>query len=319
MRDYILRRLLLIPPVMLGVSFLTFLAFNLLIAGDIVDYTCPITCSDETREAIREEYGLNRPWHVQYGDWLWGIAQLDLGESLATEVPVSTELERRLPITAELMVLTIILSLLLGVPVGVLSAIRPGTLLDGFARFVSVLWLSVPSFYLGVLFIAFSFRWFGWVPPQFGPEGYRSFFEDPWVNLQQFFFPSLVMAMASAAVIMRLVRSSLLEVLRQDYIRTAWSKGLRERGVVWGHAFKNAIIPVVTILGLEIGGLLGGTVIVETIFALNGVGFYLLSSVILRDLFVVQSLVLFFAATYVTINLLVDVSYAWLDPRIRYA
>lgn len=319
MRDYILRRLLLVPPIMLGVSFLTFLAFNILIAGDIVVILCPIDCPEETREALREQLGLNRAWYVQYGDWLWGVIRLDLGESLATEVPVSTELERRIPITAELMLLTVVFSLLLGVPVGVLSAIRPGSLIDNFARFVSVLWLSVPSFYLAILFIAFAFRWFGWSPPQFGAEGYRSFFDDPWVNLQQFFFPALVMAMASAAVIMRLVRSSLLEVLRQDYIRTAWSKGLRERGVVWRHAFKNAVIPVVTILGLEIGGLLGGTVIVESIFALNGVGKYLLESVILRDLFVVQSLVLFFAATYVTVNLLVDVSYAWLDPRIRYA
>lgn len=318
MRDYILRRLLLIPPIMLGVSFLTFLAFNILIVGDVVDLKCGFTCPEETKEAIREELGLNRAWYVQYGDWLGGVAQGDLGDSLATEVPVSTELERRLPITGELLVLTITLSVVLGVPVGVLSAIRPGSAIDAFARFVSVLWLSIPSFYLGVLIVTFAFRWFGWVPPQFGQEGYRSFFDDPWVNLQQFFFPALVLAMSSAAVIMRLVRSSLLEVLRQDYIRTAWSKGLRERWVVWRHAFKNAVIPVVTILGLEIGGLLGGTVIVESIFALNGIGFYLLMSVILRDLFVVQSLVLFFAAVYVTINLIVDVSYAWLDPRIRY-
>jgi len=317
MRDYILRRLLLIPPIMLGVSLLTFLTFQL-IAGDIVDLKCGFTCPPETREALREELGLKRPLYEQYGDWLWGVVRGDLGDSIATGVPVTTELGRRLPITAELMVLTIIFSLLLGVPVGVLSAIRPGSLLDSFARFVSVLWLSIPSFYLGVLVITFSFSWFGWVPPQFGAEGHRSFFEDPWANLQEFIFPSLVLAAASAAVIMRLVRSSLLEVMRQDYIRTAWSKGLRERGVVWRHAFKNAVIPVVTILGLEIGGLLGGTVIVESIFALNGIGFYLLTSVILRDLFVVQSLVLFFAATYVIANLLVDVSYAWLDPRIRY-
>jgi peptide/nickel transport system permease protein len=318
MRDYILRRLLIMLPIMFGVSFLTFVAFNL-IAGDVAVFLCPsFSCDEQTLNAIREDLGLSRPWYVQYGDWLRGIASGDLGESLATEVPVSAELERRVPITAELLVLTASLSLLLGVPVGVLSAVRPGSFIDAFARFISVLWLSIPSFYLAVLFITFSFRWFGWTPPQFGPEGYRSPFEDPWVNLQQFIFPALVMAMASAAVIMRLVRSSLLEVLRHEYIRTAWSKGLRERSVVWRHALKNAVIPVVTILGLEIGGLLGGTVIVESIFALNGIGKYLLESVILRDLFVVQSLVLFFAATYVIINLIVDISYAWLDPRIRY-
>ena len=318
MRDYILRRLLLIVPIMIGVSFLTFITFQF-ISGDVVDLKCQFTCSPETREAIREDLGLTRPWYEQYGDWLWGIAQGDLGDSLATEVSVSTEIQRRLPITAELMVLTVLLSVLLGVPVGILSAIRPGTMIDAVARFVSVLWLSIPGFYLGVIFIAFSFQWFGWTPPQFGPEGYRSFLENPWINLQQFFFPALVLALASAAVIMRLVRSSLLEVLRQDYIRTAWSKGLRERAVITRHAIKNATIPVITIIGLELGGLLGGTVIIESIFALNGIGKYLLESVILRDLFVVQSLVLFFAATYVIINLLVDVSYAWLDPRIRYS
>lgn len=319
MREYILRRLLLIPPIMVGVSFLTFVTFNLIGTGPEVFICPPFSCDRETLDAIREELGLNRPWYVQYGDWLWGAMRGDLGESLATEVPVSTELERRLPITAELMLLTVAMSLLLGVPVGVLSAVRPGTLLDAVARFVSVVWLSVPSFYLAVIIIAFGFNWFGWSPPQFGPEGYRSFLDDPWVNLQQFLLPALVMAMASAAVIMRLVRSSMLEVLRQDYIRTAWAKGLRERGVISRHAFKNALIPLVTIVGLEIGGLLGGAVIIESIFALNGVGSYLLQSVILRDMFVVQSLVLFFATTYVVVNLVVDLSYAWLDPRIRYA
>lgn len=319
MRDYILRRLLLMLPIMLGVSFLTFVAFHL-ISGDAAVFRCPsFACDQQTLHAIREELGLNRPWYVQYGDWLGGVVRGDFGESLATHVPVTTELQRRLPITGELVLLTAFLSLLLGLPVGVLSAARPGTLIDSFARFVSVLWLSVPSFYLGVLFIAFSFNWFGWSPPQFGTTGYRSPFDDPWINLQQFIFPALVMAAGSAAVIMRLVRSSLLEVLRQDYIRTAWSKGLRERWVIWRHAFKNAIIPVITIFGLEVGGLLGGTVIVESIFALNGVGKYLLESVILRDVFVVQTLVLLFGATYVMINLAVDVSYAWLDPRIRYS
>jgi peptide/nickel transport system permease protein len=303
---------------MLGVALLTFFSFQL-IAGDVVDILCPITCSEEVRQAIREDLGLTRPWYEQFGDWLWGVVRLDLGESVATEVPVTKELERRLPITGELLVLTMSLSLLFGVPAGIISAVRPGSIIDSVVRVVNVLWLSVPSFYLGILVILFGFVWFGWSPPQFGTGGYVSVFDDPWVNLQQFLFPAMVLALGSAAIIMRLVRSSMLEVLRQDYIRTAWSKGLRERGVVTRHAIKNAAIPVVTILGLEAGGLLGGTVIIESIFALNGVGKYLLESVLLRDVFVVQSVVLFFAATYVIINLAVDVSYAWLDPRIRYS
>ncbi|MCH8815075.1 MAG: ABC transporter permease [Chloroflexi bacterium] len=318
MREYILRRMLLVVPIMLGVAALTFFSFQL-IAGDVVDLKCGITCPEDVRQALREDLGLARPLYEQFGDWLWGVMRGDLGKSLATGVPVTTELGRRLPITAELLVLTMGLSLLFGIPAGVISAVRPGSIIDSVVRVVNVLWLSVPSFYLAILVILFGFVWFGWSPPQFGAEGHVSFFDNPWVNLQQFLIPAVVLALGSAAIIMRLVRSSMLEVLRQDYIRTAWSKGLRERAVVTRHAIKNASIPVVTILGLEAGGLLGGAVIIESIFALNGVGKYLLESVLLRDIFVVQSVVLFFAATYVVINLAVDVSYAWLDPRIRYS
>jgi peptide/nickel transport system permease protein len=183
---------------------------------------------------------------------------------------------------------------------------------------VTILWLSVPSFYVGTLVIIFGFRWFGWSPPQFA-TGYTPFFDDPLTNLEQFIIPALVLALASAGLVMRLTRSSMLEVMRNDYIRTAWSKGLRERSVVWRHALKNALIPVVTVLGLEVGGLLGGAVIVETIFGLNGIGVYIIQSVIFRDILVVQTMAFLFAFIYVITNLLVDIAYAWLDPRIRYA
>jgi peptide/nickel transport system permease protein len=216
------------------------------------------------------------------------------------------------------MIMTMFISLLLGIPPGVLSAIRPGTPLDWIARFSSVLWLSIPSFYLGILVITFGASWFNWTPPQFG-QAYVSFFDDPWTNIQEFFFPSLVLALGIAAVIMRLTRSSMLEVMRNDYIRTAWSKGLKERTVVWRHAVKNALIPVVTLIGLQLGGLLGGSVIVESLFNLNGVGKYTLEAILRRDFIVVQSLVLLFATAYVSTNLLVDIAYAWLDPRIHYA
>ncbi|MEX0801696.1 MAG: ABC transporter permease [Dehalococcoidia bacterium] len=318
MRDYVIRRLLLLVPIMLGVSFLTFATFRV-IPGDAAILTCGFGCTPEVVESIREETGLNDPWYEQYWNWLSGVVQGDLGQSITeSEIPVSTEMERRLPITAELLVMTTTLSILLGIPLGIISAIRPNSIMDWLARVGSVLWLSIPSFWLGILLITFGLIWFDYTPPQFS-RGYVPFMEDPWINFQQFFFPALVLALASAAAIMRLTRSSLLEVLRNDYIRTAWSKGLRERTVVVRHALKNALIPVVTILGLQIGALIGGAVIIESVFNLNGIGKYTLEAIIRRDLFVVQSLVLLFAFVHVMANLVVDILYGWLDPRIRYA
>ncbi len=317
MREYIARRLLLLAPIMLGVSFMTFLAFRI-IPGDAAVIICGFQCPPDQIEAVRHELGLDRPWYEQYGSWLSDAATGDLGTSFHTHLPVTTELQRRLPVTAEIVIMTLIFALVLGIPPGILSAIRPGTALDWIARFASVLWLSIPSFYLGTLLIVFGLLWFDWTPPQFS-RTYVPFFDDPWINLQEFFFPSLILALGSAAFIMRLTRSSMLEVMRNDYIRTAWAKGLRERMVVWRHALKNALIPVVTVVGLQIGGLIGGTVIIESIFALNGIGKYVLEAVLTRDLLVVQALAAVFAIIYVSCNLAVDLLYAWLDPRIRYA
>ncbi|HEU4759307.1 MAG TPA: ABC transporter permease [Dehalococcoidia bacterium] len=316
MRDYIIRRLLLLAPIMLGVTFLTYAMFRI-IPGDAAIITCGFGCTPEVVKALRHEYGLDQSWYQQYGDWLGGIFKGDLSHSFFTKVPVTTELGRRLPVTGELLTMTIFLSIVLGVPPGVLSAIRPGTPVDWLARVFSVLWLSIPGFWLGILIITFGVIWFNWTPPQFG-RGYVPFLDDPWVNLQQFFFPALVLSLGIAASIMRLTRSSMLEVMRNDYIRTAWSKGLRERTVVWRHALKNALIPVVTIIGLQVGALIGGSVIVESVFNLNGIGKYILEAILRRDLFVVQSLVLIFASVYVLANLAVDIAYGWLDPRIRY-
>ena len=318
MRNYILRRLLILIPIMLGVSFLTFGMFRM-IPGDAAVLRCQLGCTPEVLEDLRHEMGLDRPWYRQYGDWVWDIVRHgDLGQSLTeSRLPVTTELDRRLPVTLELVTMTLFMALLLGIPPGVISAIRPGTPLDWLARVGSVLWLSIPGFWLGILVIAFGVNWFGWTPPQFG-SGYVPFRDDPWVNMQQFFFPALVLALSIAAAIMRLTRSSLLEVLRNDYIRTAWSKGLRERTVVMRHALKNALIPVLTIVGLQVGNLIGGAVIIESVFNLNGIGKYVLEAILRRDFFVVQSLVLLFAAAYVMANLVVDVLYGWLDPRIRY-
>jgi peptide/nickel transport system permease protein len=333
MRDYIIRRLLILVPVMIGVSLLTFSLFNV-IPGDACVLRLGFGSTPETLEDCREQHGLNRPLfpislssevpfihfhNSQYGDWLTDIVvHQDLGQSLAEGgAQVSTELERRLPVTIQLMIMTIILALILGVIPGMLSAMRPNTPIDWVARVVSVLWLSIPSFYLAILMITFGLLWFDWTPPQFG-RGYVPITEDPWINFQQFFFPALVLSVGIAAVIMRLTRSAMLEVLRNDYIRTAWSKGLRERTVVWRHALKNAMIPVVTLVGIQIGALIGGAVIIESVYNLNGVGKYTLEAIIRRDLFVVQSLTLMFALVYVLSNLMVDIAYAWLDPRIHY-
>ena len=315
MMHYLARLLLLMIPMMLGVSFLTFAVFRI-IPGDATHFICPY-CTEDQRELLRHDLGLDRAWLSQYAHWLTGLFTGDLGESYFTHLPVTTELARRLPVTLELMALTVVLSLALGVPLGIISAIRANTPLDWLARFVGVLWLSVPSFYTATLAIVFGLLWFGWTPPQFG-DGYVSPFEDPFTNLEEFFLPALILAFGSAGFIMRLTRSSMLEVLRNDYIRTAWAKGLRERSVVWRHAMKNALMPVLTVIGLEIGGLIGGAVIMESIFGLNGVGVYILTAVITRDILVVQTLALMFAAVYVILNLLVDIGYAWLDPRIRY-
>lgn len=317
MRDYIIRRLLLLVPIILGVTFVTFLAYRI-IPGNAAHITCGLSCTEEVIKALEHQYGLDRPWYEQYVGWLWDAMRGDLGTSFQYKTGVTSELGRRIPITVELLIFTVILALGIGLPIGVLSAIRPATPADWLSRLTSVLFLSVPSFYLGILLITFGVLWFNWAPPQFG-TGYVPIYRDPWVNLQQFFFPALVLAVGEAAVLMRLTRSSMLEVLRNDYIRTAWSKGLRERAVVWRHALKNAIIPIVTVIGLQIGGLLGGAVIVESLYNLNGMGKYVLEAIIRRDIFVVQSMTLLFALTYVLANLFVDLTYAWLDPRIRYA
>jgi peptide/nickel transport system permease protein len=303
---------------MIGVSFLTFATFNFFIPGNVCHLKLGFGATDETVKACEEQHGLDRPWYEQYFDWLVGVPQGDFGTSLSEgSLPVTTELERRLPVTLELMFLTLFFALILGIPPGVLSAVRPNTPTDWISRMLSVIWLSIPNFYLGILVITFAAIWFGWTPPQFG-QSYVSFFDDPLTNLEEFLLPSLILAVGTAAVIMRLTRSAMLEVMRNDYIRTAWSKGLRERTVVWRHALKNAMIPVVTVVGLQIGALIGGAVLIESVFNLNGIGKYVLEAIVRRDFFIVQSMVLMFAAVYVIANLVVDITYAWLDPRIHY-
>jgi len=268
----------------------------------------------EVLARARQELGLDRPLLQQYRVWIGGVLQGDLGRSLTTRRPVTQELLKRISLTCHLAVLSMGIGLLLALPIGILSAVRQDTTTDYIGRFIAVLGLSLPDFWLATVAITFLAIWVGWIPP----IGFAPIWTDPGRNLSQLLIPATIIGARLAAVSMRMTRSSLLEVLRQDYIRTARAKGRRERGVVLRHALRNALVPVITVFGQQFSVLLGGTVIVEVIFLQPGVGSLMLDAVQLRDYTVIQGAVLFFAAVIVVVNLLIDMSYAWLDPRIRY-
>jgi peptide/nickel transport system permease protein len=313
MRQYVLKRLLLVVPTLLLVSAIVF-SLTRLIPGDVVVLMFEEKAYAEDLEALRAKLGLNRPIYIQYGIWLGRVVRGDLGESLWTKRPVLEEITRRLPVSLELGTMAIVFALCFALPIGVLSAIRQDTMKDYAARSLAIVGLSIPGFWKATVLIVLASIWFGWAPPlQFTP-----FTQDPWQHVSQFILPAVLLAIASAASIMRLTRALMLEVLRQDYIRTAWSKGMAERRVVLKHALKNAVIPVVTIIGIQIGQVAGGTVIFETIFGLPGMGRFLLDAIFQRDYPVVQGVNLLLASVIVFINLLVDMTYAYLDPRIRY-
>jgi peptide/nickel transport system permease protein len=264
-------------------------------------------------EDLRARLGLNRPIHVQYLDWLGQVARGDLGESLWTRQTVLSELARRLPVTATLGLMAVAVAVAVGVPVGVIAATRQDGLLDFVARSAAILGLSVPAFVSALLVTLLPAIWWGWTPPR-----YVEFTRDPAGHLVQFVLPAVILGVASAAGIMRLTRGMLLEVLRQDYVRTAWAKGLRERAVVLKHALKNAVIPVVTVLGLQVAAIAGGAVIIEWIFGIPGMGQFLVDAITQRDYPVIQGINLMIVTVIVVTNLAVDVIYALLDPRIRY-
>jgi peptide/nickel transport system permease protein len=313
MRQYVFKRLLLIVPTLLLVSAIVF-CLTRLIPGDVVVLMFEEKAYAKDLDALRAKLGLDKPLYVQYVTWLGKIVRGDLGESLWTKRPVLEELVRRLPVSAELGAMAIVVALLLALPIGVLSAIRQDTVQDYTARSLAIVGLSVPAFWKATLVIVLPSIWFGWAPPlQFTPYA-----QNPWQHLSQFIAPAIILGIASGASIMRLTRALMLEVLRQDYIRTAWSKGLRERRVVLKHALKNAIIPVITIVGIQIAQIASGTVILETIFGLPGMGRFLVDAIYQRDYPVVQGVNLFIASIMVCVNLLVDMTYAYLDPRIRY-
>ena len=315
MHKYVMRRLLLAVPVLVLSSLIVFGLMRVM-PGDALTALMAESGNVGERELkkLRADLGLDKPYHEQYAIWVWQMVSFNPGHSIFTNEPIPVALRKAVPVTLELAALAMVLGLVIAIPIGVLSATRQDTGADYVGRVVAVSGLSLPDFWLGTLVITFAAIWFNWIPP----IGYVSFWDSPWRNLQQFLLPAAVLGFRLSAATMRMTRSTVLEVLREDYVRTAWAKGLAGRFVVYKHALKNALIPVVTIVGGQLGTLLAGTVVVETIFALPGMGRLTVEAILFRDYPVVQTNVMLVAGTLVTINLLVDLSYAWLDPRIRY-
>ncbi len=314
MRTYILRRLMAIPLMLLVLSLVLFLLIWTL-PGD-ASFSAALSISDVPNlEVARERLGLDRPWYVQYFDWLGGIFQGDLGESLTPpHDSIMGSVKERLPKTLEVGLLTILLSAALSVPVGVISAVRRNKPEDYLLRVGTILGISVPNFWTGTLIIIYAFVWFEWNPIQ----DWVDFTEDPLKNLAIVIFPAGVLAYAGAAYTARIMRSAMLEVLHSDHVRTARAKGLRERVVIFRHVFRSALIPVLTVVGLQLGTILGGAIVAEQIFAIPGMGLFALERLIARDYPAVLMITMIFAALFMVITLLVDVLYTYVDPRIRY-
>lgn len=316
MTRYLIRRALQVIPVLFGVSVAVFLMLRL-IPGDVVDVILGTegAASPERMAQLRALFGLDRPFHEQYLSWVGGLLSGDLGRSIRTSRPILPDITARLPVTLQLTTMAMLLSLCVALPLGVLSAVRRYSRADSLIRVVGLVGLSIPNFWLATMMILAVSTFARGVLPT---SGYTPPSQDLLGSLRSLLLPSVALAVANMAILMRMTRSSMLEVLRQEYVNTARSKGLVERAVVYRHAFRNALIPVATIAGVQVGYLLGGAIIVEQIFALPGVGTLILNGIMQRDYPVVQAGVLFVAASFVLVNLAVDVLYAYLDPRIHY-
>ena len=316
MRHYIIQRLAALIPTLLGISVIVFLVIHL-IPGDTI--TAMIGTQYKLTEvqaaSLRAYFGLDKPLWEQYLRWILAAVRGDLGFSVRSGQSVMSEILRSFPVTLELALFSMVIALTLGLPIGILSAVRRDTPMDLFGRLFALVGLALPNFWLGTLIILVLSVVFGIMP---NSGDYVSFTEAPLKNLSQLFFPAITLGFAFTASIMRTTRSAMLEVLRQDYVRTARGKGVRERDVIVTHSLRNALIPLITIIGVEFGYLLGGAVIVENVFALPGIGRLIINGIDQRDYAVVQGTVLFVAVCFVLINLLVDIIYAYSDPRIRY-
>ena len=315
MSRYLLQRLALVIPTLIGTSLVVFILLRLL-PGDIVDilFGGDPQVNQQTIDQIRESMGLNKPLLIQYGEWVGGLARGDAGVSMRTGLSVSESLGRSMPVTIQLAVMAVFFACIVAIPLGIISAVRRNGVSDLLTRLIGLIGLSFPAFWLATMFLLISSTVFRWVPPL----KWVSPWEDLGQNLQIVIVPALLLGLQPMAIIMRMTRASMLEVLRQDYIRTAYAKGLAERLVLIRHALQNAFIPVLTVVGVHFGALMGGSVIIEQIFALPGVAFFLLSGIYNRDYPVVQSTVLLLSAIFILVNLSVDMLYGYVDPRIRY-
>lgn len=319
MNAYIVRRLAGLIPILIGISLLVFFIMRML-PGDVAemllmgDAEKMTRVSPEVLAAMRMQLGLDVPLHEQYLNWIGGLLQLDAGNSLWSGRPVFTEIGERVGLTFQLALMAMVTGAAIAIPVGVFSALNQDSWADYLVRSITILGLAIPGFWMATLLILFLTVFFNWAPPL----GFVPFFEDPLTNLQQLIWPALVIGIHNAAVVARMTRSTVLEVMRDDYIRTAWAKGLGLRTILIVHALRNAMLPVLTLLALELAGLLNGTVIMEVIFTLPGIGRYLVDAIFHRDYPVVQAIVVIMAIVYVVLNLAVDLMYGVLDPRIRH-
>ena len=310
-----MRRVLLVPPTVFIISLIVFGSIRMLPGDALDDRLAEAGVPKDDRTKIRADLGLDRPLLQQYFDWMGGLVRGDLGDSIFSKDSVAKRARRALPITVELGVLSLFFAIVLGIPTGLLSALRPGTFLDLVARTLAIGGLSIPNFWLATLLIVMPAIWWGWVPPL----KYVSFVDDPFDNVTVFLLPALVLSLRLGATVMRMVRSEMLEVIRADYVRTARAKGLTEYRVVTRHAFKNAAIPVVTVIGLSVANLLGGSVIMESIFGLPGLGRLMLESIHEREFMMIQSVVLLVGVFVMLVNLGVDLVYGYLNPQIRHS
>lgn len=302
-------------PTLFGVAVLIFLLMRV-IPGDIVElrYAGEGRLTQEVLQAERARLGLDRPIWVQLLDWLWGIVRLDFGISMWTGAPITHEIAIRVQLSLQVAIMATIVAILISVPLGTLAALRQDTWVDYVVRVFSIAGLATPSFWLGILIILGLLVFFHWLPPM----TYTPLWVDPWQNLSQLIWPALAVGYRYSAVATRMTRSAVLEVLREDYIRTARAKGLWQALIVRRHALRNAMLPVLTVIGLEFAFLLGGLVVTEQVFNLNGIGMLFVESVARRDYTMTQALVLLVAFTFIFVNFVVDLLYAWLDPRVRY-
>ena len=327
MGSYIIRRFILILPTVVLASIIVFFIIRL-IPGSAIDIVISRMDSmqmtgggygakkpmEEMRAKIAAQLGLDAPIYVQYGRWMGGILRGDLGDMLWADIPITEELLKRLPVTVELGVIAIIASILISFPIGIYSGIRQDTVVDYIARSFAILCIAVPGFWLGTMVVVLPAVYLNWSPAVF----YIPFIDDPGGNFIQFIIPGIILGMATAGINMRMTRTMMLEVLRQDFVRTAWAKGLREKIIVFRHVLKNALIPVITIIGLQIPIVVGGAVIIEQIFNLPGLGRMLVRATAERDYTTLSGVTFLIAIFVLFVNLLVDLSYGYLDPRVRY-